>query len=122
MFKYLLIIIGIIGTILSTSCEKKEKDMKDGVFYFKSWSGYNIPYQPAEPVAEDEALTLDTYYVGKYSKGGLVSFEKIHNNQRVWIDEYEYWDETKVIKKRKMQKADGTVTEQEFDRKGKIIK
>ena len=96
--------------------------MKTGVYYFKSWSGYQVPFKPIEPIDETELEEFDTYYIADYNQGNLMSFEKIYKGEREWKDHYEYWEDSDKIKQRRMEKNDGTINTQEFDKAGKIIK
>jgi hypothetical protein len=90
--------------------------------YFRSWGGYVIPYRPVGEITEEEARELRSYYVGEYNDGSLLNFEKIVDGEREWIDYYTYDTKTSAIKSRKMVKADGSIIEQLFDPKGKIVR
>ncbi len=90
--------------------------------YFLSFSGYDIPFRPSEEVTEAVALERNTYYIGRYAQDLLITFEKVVEGQRMFLDEYEYWPGSKQLQHRRMVKEDGSVVEQEFDRRGKLIK
>lgn len=89
--------------------------------YYSSFSGYKIPFQPSNELSEEAAKQLRTYYIATYSGKYLVSFEKIMDGERFFGDEYTYWPKSKYLQHRKMTKADASITEQDFDRKGNII-
>ena len=90
--------------------------------YFLSFKGCDIPFRPSEEVPESIALERKTYYVGRYAQDQLVSFEKIVEGQRMFLDEYQYWPGRKVLQHRRMTKEDGVVMEQNFDRRGKLVR
>ncbi len=100
--------------------------MKDkeatAIHYFSTFSGYAIPFQPADEIAAASLGDWETYYVGHFVGHRLVAFEKFSSGARLWLDEYQYWPDSKHLQHRKMTKEDGSVTEQDFDRKGKVVK
>jgi hypothetical protein len=65
---------------------------------------------------------LSPYYIAGYIGKRLMSFEKIVDGAREWLDEYTYWPDGKALLHRRMTKEDGSVVEQDFDRRGRIIK
>lgn len=94
---------------------------QDDIKYFESWSGYDIPFKPIREINLERALSLQAYYIGTYRDGRLVSFEKILDSKREWLDVYEYWENSNKLKKRTMTKASGEVILQNFDRNGNIL-
>ena len=90
--------------------------------YFATFTGYAIPFHPAEEITQESIAERDTYYIAQYVGKRLVSFEKITAGQRLWRDTYVYWPESKYLQHRIMAKEDGTVIEQAFDRKGNLMK
>lgn len=90
--------------------------------YFATFTGYAIPFHPAEEITQESIAERDTYYIAQYVGKRLVSFEKISAGQRLWRDTYVYWPESKYLQHRIMAKEDGTVIEQAFDRKGNLMK
>jgi hypothetical protein len=90
--------------------------------YFSTFSGYAIPFQPAKEIAAASLGEWETYYVGHYVGDQLVAFEKFSSGSRLWLDEYQYWPGGKRLQHRKMTKEDGSIVEQDFDRKGKVVK
>lgn len=94
---------------------------QDVIKYFESWSGYDIPFKPIREIPLARALTLKAYYIGTYKEDRLMTFEKILNNQREWIDAYEYWENSPKLRKRTMAKASGEVILQNFDPKGNLL-
>jgi hypothetical protein len=89
--------------------------------YFKSFSGYKIPFRPTDEISETEAIASANYYIGVYADGLLLSFEKVFESERVFLDEYTYWPDTKHLRHRKMTKEDGTIIDKEFDERGRMI-
>ncbi len=89
--------------------------------YFESWSGYNIPFTPIREITLERALSLKAYYIATYRNEVLVSFEKILDSQREWLDVYEYWENSQKLKKRIMTHASGEVIVQNFDRSGNML-
>lgn len=74
-----------------------------------------MPYKPCHEVAEHEALMLKSYYIGEYDDGLLLSFEKVLNGRREWIDYYTYNERNSKLRSRRTVKSDGIVVEQLFD-------
>jgi Family of unknown function (DUF6156) len=89
--------------------------------YYASFSGYRIPFRPAHELNPAEVKELSSYFVARYVGKRLMSFENIVDGARMWLDEYTYWPDGKTLQHRRMTKEDGSVVEQEFDRRGKII-
>ncbi|MCF7967120.1 MAG: DUF6156 family protein [Methylobacter tundripaludum] len=89
--------------------------------YFESWSGYNIPFKPIRETTLERALSLKAYYIGTYRQSRLITFEKILDNKREWIDVYEYWENSQKLRKRTMTKASGEVLVQNFDKNGNTL-
>lgn len=73
-------------------------------------------------MTESIALARGTYYIGRYADGLLVSFEKVVEGQQMFLDEYQYWPGKKTLQRRRMTKEDGVVLEQDFDRRGKLVR
>jgi hypothetical protein len=90
--------------------------------YYGGWGGYTVPFKPQEPLSEEEAKKREVYYIGYYDDKLLTVFEKYQNNVLLWKDQYEYWENTAVLKKRIMTQADGSEKPQDFDKKGNVIK
>lgn len=114
--KYLLLVL-----LLST-LDQCNMNNELNVQYFGGWSGYSIPFKPTEPISKEEAIKRTSYYIGYYNGKKLVKFEKFLNNTLEFTDEYEYWENTDVLKKRVMKKSDNSTTIQNFDKKGEVIK
>ena len=49
-----------------------------------------------------------------------MSFKKMNNGLIVWEDNYEYWENSDILKKRKMIKEDSSIITQNFDEKGAV--
>lgn len=92
------------------------------VKHFGSFSGYQVPFRPVEPITEQEALAREAYYVGTFEGGQMIRFEKILHGEREFLDEYIYWPSGKHLQHRRLTKHDGSVTEQDFDQRGKLIR
>ncbi len=90
--------------------------------YFATFTGYAIPFHPAEEITQESIAERDTYYIAQYVGKRLMSFEKISAGQSLWLDTYVYWPESKYLQHRKMVKEDDSVIEQDFDRKGNLMK
>ena len=90
--------------------------------YFKSWAGYSIPFKPVNEISREEAIQLKSYYLATYKNSIMISFEKILDKQREWIDHYSYDDKTGKILERVLHKSDGSISKQKFDKKGKLLK
>jgi hypothetical protein len=89
--------------------------------YFLSFKGYDIPFRPSQEVPDSIALERKTYYIGRYAQDLLISFEKLVQGRRMFLDEYQYWPGSEVLQHRRMTKDDSTVMEQVFDRRGKLL-
>ncbi len=93
----------------------------DTPIYFGSWASYRIPFEPRDPISAAEAQQRRAYYVAYYNPAQqLTRFEKYLDGALAWTDEYDYWEHG-PLKTRRMHKADGSVSEQQFDRTGRII-
>ena len=115
-------ILAFILIFIFFNCSNKmTAKYSDGTYYFRSWSGYDIPFKPVKPISYEEAIALDTYYVGQYENGNLVCFEKNYKQVKEWTDEYSYHSNGK-LKSRKMTKVDGSIIYQEYDAKGNVLK
>lgn len=90
--------------------------------YFLSFKGYDIPFRPSEEITEAVALERGTYYIGRYAQELLISFEKFVEGRRMFWDEYQYWPGSEVLQHRRITKEDGAVMEQDFDRRGKVVR
>jgi Family of unknown function (DUF6156) len=90
--------------------------------YYATFLGYEIPFRPAQELERDAIALRETYYVAHYVGKALVRFEKIAEGARVWLDEYIYWPNGGALQHRKMTKEDGTVVEQDFDRRGRVMR
>jgi len=94
----------------------------NSVIYYGSWTSYQIPFVPVEPISQEEAQKRQSYYVGYYnSSKQLERFEKYLDGKLEWQDKYIYWDNRK-LKTRNMIKTDGSEINQNFDRNGNIMK
>jgi hypothetical protein len=89
--------------------------------YYATFAGYEIPFHPSKELEPKEIVGRETYYTARYVGKRLVSFEKIADGASVWLDAYTYWPDSKHLQHRKMTKEGGSVVEQNFDRKGKVI-
>lgn len=98
------------------------QDTEASTRYYASFSGYHIPFRPTHELNPAEVKGLSAYYVAGYVGKRLMSFEKIVDGARLWLDEYTYWPDGKTLLHRRMTKEDGSVVEQDFDRRGRIIK
>jgi hypothetical protein len=88
--------------------------------YFGGWASYKIPFVPQEPLSKEDAEQRPSYYIGYYDANDqLLAFEKYLDGRLEWHDEYTYWESGK-LRLRRMTKADGSTTEQHFDRNGQI--
>ncbi len=118
------ILLSFLFSVSSCSKSKEMQSVNEGlvVKYFSGWIGYAIPMQPKGEISKEEADALDAYYVGTFEKDLLVSFEKFLHQERVWIDHYTYWENSKKLRKRKMIKSSGEEQIQLFDEKGKYLK
>jgi len=98
------------------------QEKKQGIHYFKGWNSYSIPFNPENPI-DSAAIDFNySYYIGIYENDVLMSFKKMNNGLIVWEDNYEYWENSDILKKRKMIKEDSSIITQNFDEKGKILK
>ncbi len=98
---------------------------KQGIFYFKSWAGQEIPFRPEGEISHEEAIKLKSYYSGYYVNGLLTKFEKYLDGQLHWQDIYTYWQNTEILQKREMYHFDPTAVPyrvQNFGKKGNLIK
>lgn len=91
------------------------------VKYFSSWGGYTLPFKPYDEISLEKALDRKSYYIGSYEEELLLVFEKVVEMETTFVDRYEYWKGRNKIKQRTMTKADGSVTVQFFNKRGKII-
>ena len=108
--------------VLYTSCHaQKNSYIPDTPYYYGSFSGYQIPFVPSEPLSYEAALQRKSYYIAYYDKKGkIISFSKYLNKQMFSTDKY-FYREAGTLKKREMIKASGEVTIQYFDEAGKLI-
>lgn len=91
------------------------------VQFFGSFAGYNIPFSPVENITEQDALERVSYYKAYYQENKLVCFEKYLHGSLFWKDNYIYWDNGK-LKKRKMFKSDASSIIENYDEKGHLLK
>ena len=90
--------------------------------YFKTFTGKFIPFRPAGEITKEQTVTLDAYYIATFEGKQLKSFEKILNEHREWLDEYTYWPGSNKLRHRRMEKADGSIVEQEYNRRGRFVR
>ena len=74
-----------------------------------------MPMKPEELIAEEDARTRKSFYEANFDDHGrLVAFSKYLDGVRIWSDAYEY--EGTRLARRKLERASGDVTVQEFSR------
>lgn len=98
-----------------------EEDPSLVVRYFGSWDSYKVPVIPSEPISPEEAAGRETYYIAYYREDQLVRFAKVSGGRMERTDEYSYWDNGK-IRERRMHASNGSLTIQQFDRRGRLVK
>jgi hypothetical protein len=114
----------LVAMLFLSSCVSRQNQMQNTeshIRYFTSFAGYSIPFKPTGEVSTAETQAMDSYYIGRYEGKQLISFEKMEHGKRTWFDQYVYWPDGKHLKHRHMTKEDGSVVEQDFDRKGKMV-
>ncbi len=104
----------LFAAVAGFSCNSVPLHEPGGPFYFRSWSGYQIPFRPQAPVSRDNAMKLDTYYEAFFNSGGrITSITKYYAGKLEWRDQYEY--RGKNLIRRTMTKASGEATTTTFE-------
>ena len=112
----------LLVTMMGCASTPGERPRGSGIQYYGSWSGYQVPLRPQNPISQSEAKSRIAYYVAEYDQAGhLIRFDKILNGEMEWSDIYTYRDDG-TLQLRKMVKSDGSITEQRFDESGQIIR
>jgi hypothetical protein len=119
--------ITLLLLLLPFGCIMKQKKSPkyEGIHYFESWAGYEIPFRPTGEISLAEAEKLRAYYIAHFENGLLIHFEKYIDQKLEWRDIYTYWPDTKILQKREMFHFDPTAAAhriQNFDKKGNLIK
>lgn len=92
------------------------------VKYFQSWSGYSIPKKPQTEISVDDLDNYSTYYKAIYANNLILRFEKYTNKELVGLDEYEYWEDTDILKKHTLVNNLDEKRVHHYDSQGKKIK
>ena len=116
-----LVVLGIFVIFGYTHRSESLQGMSPSIRYFESFAGYKIPFHPTGEFSRSEISRHDIYYVGTYEGNQLVSFEKRSEGQRIWLDTYTYWPDSKHLCERVMAKEDGSIVRQAFDKRGRLI-
>ena len=94
---------------------------REGVKYYTTFAGYNLPLHLTEQISKGRALMMGTYYVGFFSPDGTLSqVEKYYQGNLFFRHEYSY-HENGSLRRNCVTNADGHVTINHYDQSGKII-
>lgn len=119
--EFCLKIMCLLFLALPTSCFSSESLLTGGPHYFKSFAGYTIPYRPISPIKEDDAKSLQTYYIAFYNDNGQITeFSKYFKGKLVFKDVYTYDDMGKLHKRILTNTATKKETIGFFDENGKL--
>jgi len=107
--------------MMNLSCSAQESDSVN-IKYFQSWGGYKIPVKPQNEIEVGDLSKYTTYYKAYYRNGLLIKFEKYTNDTLISYGEYEYWNDSKKIRKHILVNEDGEKRVHHYNKRGKLIK
>lgn len=106
---------------MNLSCSAQESDSIE-IKYFQSWGGYKIPVKPQNEIKVGDLSKYSTYYKAYYKNSLLIKFEKYTKNILISYGEYEYWLDSKNLKKHTLVNEDGEKIIHHYNKRGKLIK
>jgi len=104
----------LLVSLFAFICWACEPHASGGPYYFATWSGYDLPRRPVEPITLAEAKKRRAYIEAYYDeKGRLTRIAKYLDGKLAWADSYRYQG-NKLIG-RTGTKPNGDVVEEVFD-------
>ncbi len=106
--------------MMCLSCSGQESNSMK-IKYFQTWGSYKIPKVPQIEIESDSLKNFKTYYKAFYINNLIVKFEQYVDGEINGYDEYEYWKDSKKLKKHIIVNHLGERKTHHYDKGGKRV-